>query len=218
MFSHPQPRFSFLKYVLVSAALLMFPYAARSESQDHPPGSWKLVKSEEGIEIFARPIPGSQRQDVKSSAVFDLPPEKLEAVLRDVEGSVRWMHLLQESREIRVPGEADPLYYFHWDVPWPFDDRDAVCTRKEIREAETGALSFFYQPRPDGYPRQKHRERMKTFECLWRLEPLGPARVRIINELKIKPHGILPASFVNWINQKIAVKTMKSLRKYAAEI
>lgn len=177
---------------------------------------WHLNKHSDGIEVYGRPKAGSMREDIKSVVVIDLPFSRLEAVLRDVEASSRWMHLLQDVKVFTKPGSSEMLYYFHWDVPWPFEDRDAVCAREEIHNEQTGLLAFRYTPQPDAYPQQKRRVRLRTFECLWQLEPLGETRVRVTNQLTLTSEGLLPASFVNWINTKISLKTMQSLREFAS--
>lgn len=183
-------------------------------SSDEISEGWHLNKESAGIKVYGRPKPGSEREDIRSVMTLDMPMSRLESLLEDVENSHRWMHLLEEVKVFTESASGETFYYFHWDVPWPFDDRDAVCARQEVREAESGRLSFKYTPAPDAYPAKKKRVRLRTFECLWQLEPAGEGKVKVINQLTFPGQGALPSSFVNWINTKISLKTMQSLRAY----
>lgn len=175
---------------------------------------WYLNKESAGIKVYGRPKPDSEREDIRSVMTLDMPMSRLETLLEDVENSHHWMHLLEEVKVFTDSASGETFYYFHWDVPWPFDDRDAVCAREEVRDAESGKLSFKYTPAPDAYPLKKKRVRLRTFECLWQLEPAGENRVIVTNQLTLTSKGALPASFVNWINTKISLKTMQSLRTH----
>lgn len=200
---------------LAAAVFFCIPVFVPEGLSDEASEGWHLNKESEGIKVYGRLKPGSEREDIRSVMTLDMPMSRLEALLEDVENSHSWMHLLEEVKVFTEPSSRETFYYFHWDVPWPFDDRDAVCAREELREAESGRLSFKYVPAPDAYPAKKKRVRLRTFECLWQLEPVGEDKVKVTNQLTLASQGALPASFVNWLNTKISLKTMQGLRSYA---
>lgn len=157
---------------------------------------WTLARSEKGIEVHTRPVPGSRIEAFRGSGLVEAEPEVILAVLRDSDRFHEWFPNCPESKLLSREG-AISFQYSVMAAPWPVDDRDNVFRSVLSRDATSGVIELRISAAPDAHPEQPGRVRVRTARGSWRLEPSGPGRTRVIFTMHLEPGGGVPAWLAN---------------------
>ena len=171
---------------------------------------WVSETKKTDIQVYSRAKPGTERKDFRTVTQVNTPAGHAASIIENAADSDQWMYLLSTVDVIRDPKSGKKVYYFHWDIPFPFPDRDAACFREEFHEND-GSVRFQYRSAPEAYPEQEDRVRIADFGCDWEIIPKGERRSEITLELRLASDGVLPAWFVNWLTKKISVESMREL-------
>jgi len=198
--------------ILLALGLAMRADAAGAVSSSALP--WHLVRAENGVEVYARDKVNSKRKDFK--AVVRIPGSQTDLleVIHHVEKGPEWMHMLNEAKTIRLSPEEEPFYYFVWQTPWPFPNRDMVSSRETLRDPETQSVTVQYRDYQGEYPEQEGRSRVTRFDCTWIVKPLDSKNVEVSFIMAPGPEGPLPAVVTNRMMRTITEKSIENLRNY----
>ncbi len=134
-------------------------------------------------------------------------------VAQDVPSTPAWMSRLKAAEVIEESHLPQELYYFVWEVPWPFPDRDTVSFREVQQDPETGLVTIRY-PAFNEYPDRKDRVRIHEFECTWLIRPIAENRTEVSLVIEPPPGGSLPAWMSNFLMKAITAESLQNLALY----
>ncbi len=127
--------------------------------------------------VWCSPHPTSAEPLLRAEAegVLEASPERVRAVLLDLEGFGRWFPTLVDWR-LLTRADAAARVYGRQAFPWPVNDRDYVARYRWWSEGEVFVLEAVGErgdpPPPEGVTR------LERFRSEWRIEPLGSGRTR----------------------------------------
>ena len=188
------------------AALLIMPssFAVAQE--------WELVRDEEGIRVWLRPVAGSSYKAFRSETLMNTDMATLRELQEDVEASCAWIHSCREQRLLSYEGDT-ALTYTRFDTPWPVQARDSVM-QVTTRE-EGGSLLRELLALPQQFPPDKAYQRISAAQGYWRMTPDGEGRIRVVYELHAEPGGQVPAWLANSFVIDAPYNTLLLLRRAA---
>ncbi len=191
-----------------SFLLLLLWLPASLQAQD-----WRLVREEQGIRIWLRPVVGSSYQAFRGETLMRTDLATLRALQEDVEASCAWIHSCREQRLLGYQG-AQAWTYTRFDTPWPVQARDSVMQISSHLEPD-GSLVRELLAVPQRLPPDDDYQRISAARGYWRMTPQPDGRVRVVYELHAEPGGRVPA----WLAQSFVVdapfNTLLNLRRAA---
>lgn len=189
------------------AALLVMP-CSFAVAQD-----WELVRDEEGIRVWLKPVAGSSYKAFRSETLMNTDMATLRELQEDVEASCAWIHSCREQRLLSYQGDT-ALTYTRFDTPWPVQARDSVMQVTTRMDAD-GSLLRELLALPQKLPPDKAYQRISAAQGYWRMTPEGEGRVRVVYELHAEPGGQVPAWLANSFVIDAPYNTLLLLRRAA---
>ena len=176
------------------AVLLGAPAPARAQS-------WQQVSDEDGLIVEMRAYAGSKVNEVRASAVFDVPAARVQALLGDFSRHPGVIPPTTLAR--RLDGD---VWYMVIDPPW-VARRDYCIRVSTFRNAEGGTVFAWVQTSDGCPPPQPRLVRMPENRGAWTVTPLGERRTRVSYQAHTDPGGALPA----WIVNRSLARTMRDV-------
>jgi len=210
-------RSPFACLALVLAALsVSLPSALPSAAQDvaaiGPTGdaAWTLRASEDGIQVWTQPRPGSQVARVRAEVYVAAPIEDVVRKFENASSFTEWFPNCPESRTLSRSGQREYRYAVT-AAPWPVSDRDTVYVFDK-HEREPGVVEFAVSTAPDFIPEQADRVRVRAAEGSWRFERTAETETRVRFELHMEPGGSIPEWLINSRLVDSPLRAMQGLR------
>lgn len=157
---------------------------------------WTLQRQAEGIDVYTRPVAGSDIQEFKGEGVVAVPTEAIVSLLRDADRFKEWFPNTSESRLLKRDGSTS-YQYSVMQTPWPISDRDNVFRSVTKRDADTGRIEIEVSAAPREHPEHPDRHRVTKANGRWRLVPQGPEATLVTFIMHLEPGGGLPDWLVN---------------------
>ena len=161
-----------------------------------PAVDWTLRKQADGIDVYTRPVEGSDIQEFKGEGVVGVDAEAIVSLLRDSDRFKEWFPNTTESKLLERDGDVS-FQYSVMHTPWPISDRDNVFRSVTKRDADTGEIDITVSAAPKAHPIQPDRHRVTKAQGSWRLQPEGHDITRVIFTMHLEPGGGLPDWMVN---------------------
>jgi hypothetical protein len=170
---------------------------------------WKPVLDSDGVRVDSRDVAGSPVKEFRAYALFATSPDRLWAILADVESYPRNLPTTVSARRMGKEGEA-ALYYMVIDPP--LIKRRDYCLRVK--------QSLF----PDGKRKSEWKitdtcpapvsglVRMRANSGAWLLIPVGKY-TQVIYQAHADPGGAVPAWMVNSASARTIRDLFSSLRR-----
>lgn len=179
--------------------------------------TWVSVKEKDGIEVFRRPYPGSDIQELQAVGKIRSELARLVRILSDVESQTKWIPLCVESRSLAsAPADAKRIYR-KFDNPWPFQDIDYVLDQTTTPVGAAGQVTIAFHEVKDVLAKQECCGRMQEFRGAWRLVPVADGFVEVTYTVHLVPEGSAPSAFLNASLGKIGWDTFRALERYASK-
>ena len=174
---------------------------------------WKLVKDEEGIQVFLAPVEGSKYKAYRGVVTIKAELAKVRALQEDVAGSCAWIHECREQ-ELLKREDGQSWVHTYFNTPWPVTPRDSIIRSTTERLADGGLVRHLqgepaYLPQEDGYVR------VSKVDGLWKLQPKGEGRVEVTYQLHTEPGGSVPSWLANKFVVESPFNTLRDLRTLA---
>jgi len=183
------------KLLKISSALLsvlfMFTSLPAVENQ------WKMVKSEDGIEIYIRSVPGSAIKEYRAVTVVECSLSGALALLDDTGSYTRWMLNCRSAEILQKNSFYERITYTVLSSPWPVADRDITVKSVISQNRSTGAITITLSGLPNYVSVKPGIVRITALNGYWIFEPLGNGSVRITNAIHSEPGGYVPVSLIN---------------------
>jgi hypothetical protein len=170
--------------VQISLVLSLVLFVAGFAGTATQAGDWTLEKQADGIDVYTRPVEGSDIKEFKGEGVVGVEVENIVALLRDAGRFKDWFPNTSESRLLKREGDTS-FQYSVMATPWPISDRDNVFRSVTTRDA------------PTEVPIQDGRHRVTRAKGSWQLTPQGPGRTFVTFIMHLEPGGGLPDWMVN---------------------
>ena len=197
--------------VVLIVVLLAPVVAAAPDSHD-----WKLITSEDGIDVYKRPLPGSGIVAFKGVGTIDSPVWRVASILLDTRRAPEWADSLKESRVVRRLGPDAYVEYNHLGMPFIIKDREFVSDVTIEVDAASRTFALVYQPARESVAVAPHCVRGEILAGRFEAVSIdGGRQTRFTAELQADPKGLLPAWLVNLFQRNWPVTTFEHLRTQA---
>jgi hypothetical protein len=201
-----------LQKALIPICLFLFVFATSSlQAQE----GWSLAKEKDGVAVYTRAVPGEVLKASRAIVHLKTPPNKLLALLRDVDRNEEWMDRVTESRLLKKYGPNEVVYHAKLDVPWPLAKRDMVV-RVKITPTDQGYL-ILSSNEPNFIPPEEGVIRLPKMESRWEVTLLNDGSMKIVQETLTSPGGKVPDWLANAGVTDGPIATMTNLRRLVEE-
>ncbi len=176
---------------------------------------WKLVTDKNGVQVFTRPVPGSDFDEFMGVTVMNARIEELAELLRDIPAVPRWMHNCKEAKILKRITDNEMILYNVTDVPWPLDDRYVIVRSTAEKNFQKGRvivhldhLADYPYRAPAGYVR------MRSLKAKFIMDFIDRERTKVTYTVKAVPGGSLPASLANIASKELPYRTLLKMKKF----
>lgn len=184
---------------------------------------WFDVLKRDGVAISARNRPGSKLHEMRMISDIDAPPERVLAVLDDIERYPSFMPPTSGAKLISRDRDKDLAYYYMEISPPVIAKRD-YCIRVGMERFPDGRLRSYWSADNSGCPSEKRGiVRVTSNDGEWMLQPIdGGRRTHIVYRCHIEVGGSVPAWMINRVsatelpNVFAAVRRAVQQPRYAA--
>jgi hypothetical protein len=178
-----------------------------------PAQEWNLAKEKDNIRLYTRRETNSSFKSFRGEAEILADMEKVGALIGNPSNSDWWGDDVHEIKVLYFEKGKHIRYYFVYDVPWPFADRDLVADVCISRDSVSGVQTVFSQPLPDIVPEKPGIIRVKRFWQRWTIRPLHNGMIHLTLEGYVDPAGDVPAWLYNMIIVDIPLRLLREVRK-----
>lgn len=175
---------------------------------------WKLRKDEEGIQVYQRPMLGSNIHEVKGIAYADVSLDQVIAFYEDESRYSEWCYGCDGVKVIKHFNPMEKLVYYGLPLPWPVKDRDSVSIHKKVVLPKAKTVSYEISNAPEAYPPQKGKLRIQELEGVWRFRALSDQQTEIYYWQHVDVGGHLPKWLVNRLAVQIPYQSIRNLREF----
>jgi hypothetical protein len=201
------PRFSF---ALAAAAALAVSLPATASAA----GSWETVRSEDGIVVSRKDVPGSPFVALRGEGDVDAPLRTVGSVLVDVARDKEWIDGIVEARVLRRVSEAEYVVYSHLGTPPTMSDRDFVVDVTIAVDAPSRTMRVRMQSVDDAAAPRTSYVRGDLQESSFVLTQSADGRkTHVVAEMHCDPKGSIAAWIVNLFQKNWGYNTIANLRR-----
>lgn len=180
-------------------------------TQIHAQENWKLVKEEEGIQIYLNENQDEELVHIKAVSTANSSLEKCYQLMTDIHGYKDWMHGAEKINLLNKIEENKFNYYMLTDFPWPAKDRDIVIQIGVYRDQDmvyTRAKNLQGQ-----IPPKEDYERIEKMNASWKFKEIHPNKIQITYEGKINSGIPLPEWLAKHIYHIAPFNTIKNMKE-----
>lgn len=173
---------------------------------------WELASDDDGVQVYSRAIEGSDVKEMKAYGTIDAPPERVLALLADVEVYEETMPYTEESKLLKRDGND---IYFYTRLDTPLVAKRDYALKITISKQADGSLKSQWWPANHLAPKAiEGVVRVGVNEGYWLLTPAeGGAKTKAVYFVKTDPGGAIPSWIVNKANTVAVPDVFLSLRK-----
>jgi short-subunit dehydrogenase len=180
--------------------------------------TWEKVRTEDGIVVSRKEIPGSPFVAFRGEGDVDAPLATVGNVLVDVPHEKDWIDSVVEARVLRKVSDTEYIMYSHLGMPAPLTDRDLVTNVTITADSSAKTLTVRMRSVQDGSAPQTGYVRAQLEDSVFVLKSIdGGKRTHVVAEIHCDPKGSVPAFMVNLFQRSWGYKTISSLRRQAAK-
>jgi len=165
----------------------LYSFAQQSKKEE-----WHLRKSENGINIYTRRLPGASIDELKTIYTVHASLSSIAAVLLDANSYPEWIYACEEGKILTQVTPTDQYQYQKMDVPAPFTDRDAVIHFTLWQDSVTQIVHTRSLAVPEYIPKKEGIVRLPVFDASYQLIPQANGNVQVIYMLRMDPGGYIP--------------------------
>ncbi|MHC1775482.1 MAG: hypothetical protein AB9834_08725 [Lentimicrobium sp.] len=178
---------------------------------------WQFVKERDGIRLYIRQEANTKFKTFYGETSFRGSCSKVLSLVGNPERTDWWGDDIKDIRVLAYEKDKLIRYYFVYDLPWPFTDRDLVAGVKLSDDPVTGIKTVFSNPLQNVVPVNPDLVRVTDFRQKWTIRPLNDGMVNVTLEGYINPAGDVPAWLYNMVIVDIPLRLLKEIRKQAGE-
>ncbi len=179
-----------IRPVLFAALFLIFAHSPADAAE------WALQKQADGIDIYTRPVEGSDIKEFKAEGMVDIHIDEIVALLQDSDRFQEWFPNTSDSRLIKRDGDIS-YQYSVMQTPWPISDRDNIFRSVTTRDTSTGSVHISIEAAPKEIPENDGLHRVTRATGSWQFTPEGADKTLVVFVMHLEPGGGLPDWLVN---------------------
>jgi hypothetical protein len=202
-----------LAFMAVAALLAQ---ATEQTARADDSGGWFDVLARDGVAVSARLRAGSKLHEMRMIGDIDAPPERVLAVLDDIERYPTFMP--PTSRAKLLARDSDKaLSYYYMEISPPVIAKRDYCIRVGMEKLSDGRLRSFWAVDNAGSDCPAERRgivRVSSNDGEWMLAPMdGGRRTHIVYRCHIEVGGAVPAWMINRVSATELPQVFGAVRK-----
>jgi hypothetical protein len=197
---------------VVAAAAVFAP--GSSSASDSSQGSWERLRTEDGISVFRKEIPGSKFVAFRGEGDVDAPILSVASVLVDVPHEKDWIDSVVEARVLHQVTETEYVMYSHVGTPPTMSDRDFVTDVSLTLNPPQKSLTVQMHSITDPAAPTTSYVRAELKDSVFVLSSVDHGRkTHVVAEIHCDPKGGVAAWMVNWFQKNWGYNTVASMRR-----
>ena len=172
---------------------------------------WELSKEGNGIKVFTGKMNNSNFKSVKVECNLEGTIDKLEAILKNVDGNSHWVYNTKQTHMVKNVGDREFIYYAETSLPWPLRNRDMVINMLFDKNSLSNQLTVKATGVKKEVPEQSGKVRVPYFNGLWEVTQTDEQHISIHYRLSVDPGGSVPSWAYNMFVSKGPYKTFNNL-------
>ncbi len=195
-----------MKHKILLISLLFISFAAFTFGQP-----WKLIKNENGINIYSKIDKNSSIKIIKAETEAKATCASLVFLICDTKNQPNWVYGCKKAEILKKIDVTHWYYYSQTDTPWPVSNRDVVSFVSISQNEKTKVVTIKSVSKPEFIPQKPGYVRIPELISYWILKPLGEGKIKIIFQIKIDIGGIIPQWVTNMFVAKGPLNTVRNL-------
>ena len=172
-----------------------------------------MHKRDGATSVYTRYVEDYQLKAFKISTVLKAPLASVMAIIGDVEGAPKWMHLCRTLDMVSQPNvKGEFVSYMVTNSPWPVKDRDVYIQNSFFQDPETFEIIMSGKP-AEGFDQIKNRVRIPDMYHQWRITPLDYNTTRLELIGHGNPGGWIPKWIANWVATGMPEETFRNIEQ-----
>ena len=178
--------------------------------------NWELKKDKNGIQIYARKVPGWEYHELKVTMQVESTLPGLIAALKDVPAYPQWVYTCTDAYFYKNSAQEE-YYYAKFDAPWPVKHRDLIVHSVLKQDTTTKTVIFKGEGLPGYKPLAEGIIRIPKFDGQYFLVPRSNNLVDVTYLVKLDPGGWLPVWLVNLVSTSGPYNSFIKLREFVRQ-
>ena len=191
--------------VICSGFTLLKPHAGSKD--------WTLVKNSDDIQIYTKPVAGSNLKELKIITKFEHNIDALLTLITDIPAQPSYIFGCTSAKRVGTATEYDQYFYQTLYMPWPFTNRDAVCKQAVHPKSRHDDLAINTKHETGIVPESSDFQRIHTMSSSWRFIKISENLTSAEYKLRLNPGGSVPNWLVNMFIDKGPFNTILNMRK-----
>jgi len=175
--------------------------------------SWKFIKEKEGFRLYTRQEGNSSFKSFRGEAEIRADKDKVSSMIGNPSNLDWWGDDVHDIRVIAYEKDRHIRYYFVYDVPWPFTNRDLVADVTISEDSATGIRTVYSHPLTDAVPEKPGLIRVTNYWQKWTIQPLTNGMIHLTLEGFIDPAGSVPAWLYNMVIIDTPLRLLREVQK-----
>lgn len=175
--------------------------------------AWKLVKNEDGIQVYSRKPDNSKFRIIKVSTQVKTSLSSLVKLIKDASGHKKWVYLDKKAEILEEKNPFSWVMYSQTDAPWPVSDRDVIVWGHLSQDSITKIVTIMAVALPRYIPKKKDYIRIPYAVSMWRFIPEKEGAVEAEFTLEVDIGGKIPRWLANMAATKGPYQTMLGLKR-----
>ncbi len=172
---------------------------------------WKLSREGNGIKVYTQKMEDSKFKSVKVECNFSGTIDKLVAILKNVDGNIKWVYNTRRTYSIKTISNNEFIYYAETTLPWPLANRDVVINMLFNKDSMNKTLLVKATGIKDETTTKNNIVRIPYFNGLWLVASTDETHIHISYTLSVDPGGSIPAWAYNKFVSKGPYNTFNNL-------
>jgi ribosome-associated toxin RatA of RatAB toxin-antitoxin module len=175
---------------------------------------WKQVIKKNGIQVFTRPVRGSEVDEFKAVTLISSEIEVLGEVMRDVPAQPQWIADCSHAKVVKKIGKNILFIYSIYKTPWPVTDRDTLIkTVTKVDPKNRWFTIYMNSVRSPLVPVRSDKVRIKKLKGRWVFKKIKNKMVKVTYCLTVDPGGSLPLWLANRTSKDSPYTTLSNLKR-----
>ncbi len=174
--------------------------------------TWHFITETDGIKIYTRSEPNSSLKSYKGEVIFHASMQKTCSMIGNARNFDWWGPEFVNIKVLAYEDKKFVQYYYIYDMPWPFTDRDLAVNAIVKMDTATGVYSVLSLPLLKAVPEKPDLVRIKNYWQKWTIQPLENGNVHLTLEGIVDPGGNVPSWLYNMLVTEMPLKTIRAFR------
>jgi hypothetical protein len=174
---------------------------------------WDLKKNSSGIEIYTRPVEGSDFDEFKGVTVItDVTLNEVLNVILDVENYDDLFPDCINPRILKQDGKWYDIHYIQTKGPLLVKDRDCIYEQVTVIDQDGKHARIILKPLPDYIAENEDMVRIRIGSGFWDLKEDDQKNVTVTYQFHGEPGGDIPSWVANSFVVSHPFQTLKNLK------